>query len=1800
MAIKQTNHATTFMLSQYRAVFKNAYFKGLSVVMIGSSLAGIQGVQAAETDSGATTDVPLLFDEGNYTIKVEDSSGSLLKGETTVDLNELNSTSTIGQAFLDKGVAGVLHMQGQVELRNAKFSSLAKDPLSGGARISFDKTTPAVDGSSFYNIVTITGENEIGELLTIDSTTQLIDGNAGNKISGTGSLKVNGYLTVSKGAEGSDLSAVDITIAPMASGGTNEGYGDLTLDPNITVGNLTFASASKSTDIDLFYDQGTGGIEATGHSGSRTITVADSKAVTFASGAHTIKSTVQNVSGIEPSLVFAGGKTAKVENQGTLNVERPVTFSGGIAFNNAGSLVTIADSPDASVTPLPTEETDGVSTIEGSTGEQVTPKVAKQGDITINAGSAFTNTGKVTVGSGTVFSVAADALVNGLPQSSTVKSLLNFESQDNAENSLGQVLAEAVGQEFEIDLDKALGDFTSSGQVVLTGGTNKADHYIFTTDSGYLKKLGVDFGQSGSSEAKLVLDNTSLQLAENISLSSDTLKSNVQGIKTQADGISPQLRTTSKLTYTTQKDTKAEDLNGLALFGQQLHIQSGKEGPTDAESILVSGSEQTILPSDVAIAPSITFGASQSVTSQGNKALVFQNAALLLKDFSVQGAASVATSGTDTTPQGTVGSDLTFTNNGQLYIADKAWTAQNISLKSGSSLTLDANYDYVGLTAKVIEVDTNSSMTLNGGSLDVTALLSSGTVNGNAVNINVAGDGRIGLDFAGGEKFVLTDSTINLNNVADTIGIKYHKNTSGQAGTFEVADAQKFKSDNSIIKIDIDQIADLNQITLEEANNLLEAITVAGSTGLVSLTGDLIPKLPITVNTETGEKELNYSDLTSSDTLQLTFDTPESREARLTNVPSGGKVTGGWMGVETDGSEVVVSTNGTLALYGPANGQYTQDTNGDIVGLFVEDRAGLNLFGKGKVGAIRGGSGASFTVQAGAEVSAENTQGLAQDINIENLNNYGQLTAGAVTSQQASLAQNAILNANSLNIAQSLQANHAQINVAETAALGTSALFEQSTLSAKNAIADSLQLTSSSLIKIADTLSANNIKLTGDSVIQATNISLGSGGELWVGVESSSNTTPSGNESTTPASYGVNLLADNTSEGTASSGDVTTNPSGDSTTTTPSGSGDTTTGGENNTSTTNGSAHVIAGNLDLNGGRLILDPDFGQATATLFANSIGSAKQIAGKAPSTSGIMAVNGDIVIGRNSALGLGDDEQSFRNALAKHQSNGSLSEKGIGAYLYVDRAGIDLNGNKLIVSTKDINTLLTQLNTNTADIQLDSGSAVQVTAKAVNAAGNSTVFVNLGSDKTLASDNGQVIVPANMSGEQFAKIFGNQLNLADKSTLKVTTENGLYSAEITTTDALHGNFDFKLADNARNILSNLSDATYKYLTNILSNQSAYYASQADFDNAAKNASSSQSAYGTNGVAIVEDSAGYMFLQDAAGASNSSAIEQVARLGTFGGGMQSAMMASDVNTDAINSRLGFGAAQINGKVMPGHAEGNLWALPIYKHHSSKDLEANGLGYGLDADLYGAALGLDSAFSNGFRIGAMFNLGKGDVSGEQVGSGVKNDFDYYGFAAYMGFNPVENLQITADVGYAVTDNDLSSSVGITGYDKMSAQVDTKAITAGLGLQYTLKGAVDVTPHAALRYTRLDMDDYDVKIDGEKIAHIKSDSANLFSVPVGLSLSKEIRNGSTLIKPFVDLNATLNFGDRDAESSTTFNGIYGTQASYQSELVDDFTYGVAVGLDMQQGNFKFGLNAGYTGSESTDDYSVNANVRFVF
>ena len=659
--------------------------------------------------------------------------------------------------------------------------------------------------------------------------------------------------------------------------------------------------------------------------------------------------------------------------------------------------------------------------------------------------------------------------------------------------------------------------------------------------------------------------------------------------------------------------------------------------------------------------------------------------------------------------------------------------------------------------------------------------------------------------------------------------------------------------------------------------------------------------------------------------------------------------------------------------------------------------------------------------------------------------------------------------------------------------------------------------------------------------------------------------------------------------------------------------------------------YLQIGTADLNGATVYVDPAYGEATSLA---AIGSFKDKVETSPAATDLGIMNGNIIVGKNAAVGFGTDLEGLAAVIAKYQTNGSLSEDGFGSILAINGSLHIQNGNYVIVNgDSTVSEVADQValrgdeyaytdangvarTATDVDMVLGKSSALLITDDSFTDKEGNKALAAITFDRTNASvgvdaEGSDIVLDGSFKVGDNLKIFADQ----DSNPGDTVDDTGVTVAggDITVTSlngVIHGlieagenkgtvTLEFN-EDEARNALRGASNPVYQYLrsyaygkvnpdapADVLNTPANTLYSDANISVAAWNAMTAEEqdkleaeGYGLVGTAedgVYRKVAQSDFLDEVLYNGNGSDAESVARLAVYGGAAEVALAASSVTSDAIASRMGMGNPNGNLVMADNEKGAGLWLAPVYKNHESDDFDAEGVNYGVDLDLTGVALGADYTFGSNVRGGAMFAVGSGDADGQGAGSAVSNDFDFWSVGVYGGY-AYEAFSLTADLSWTQVDNDIDANTAAAG--KVSASMDADVLSAGLTAKYDFDlDMVKVAPHLGMRYTSIDIDDYSVS----DIASSDVDSISVFSIPVGVMFSTDIATASGWnVKPALDLTLTVNTGDDEVDSDVRFSGVDMT-TDLTSEFIDNVTYGATVGVQVQKDAFQFGLGVNYTG-----------------
>ena len=1164
--------------------------------------------------------------------------------------------------------------------------------------------------------------------------------------------------------------------------------------------------------------------------------------------------------------------------------------------------------------------------------------------------------------------------------------------------------------------------------------------------------------------------------------------------------------------------------------------------------------------------------------------------------------------------------DVVLNGSGSIYVNQGAWSTEaNIYAKGSSGLVLansKVNADdlaentyaasFVGKNFKAEGTGTAISagagtkatfdtMQLADGS-DV--VLSDGHLLVNGANVTVAeGDKKTDKPY-----YVNLDA----NNTSTTAGIAFGDadiTVTGAQGVMEFGELATSKllslsgDTFTLVKGGIDnanfQVDDFGQLKFNFAENtklntkqissLVNAVKVGdkNDTGYINLgNADLGLNFK---DQENGTTTIAWGDLEDYVNVIGSAATSEKlMSAQVTDIAYTDKVKGHY------GALSVVTTNNSLALNGPTslhnaaafgNNFAVNQNTGELIALRLETGADLNLANGGNVGAIEGGFDNDVIISNDADVAGPTTTTVAGGITRVNMLQVGSANDLVVQGNVEALeldVQGTLTNAATAN---SLVSTN-NLQVAAPATLTTNNLTLGHVNGAQNTGTSEVLGT----VTVSDTVTLQDgtLALYGGSV-STNDLVLDDGSSIRVGYE--------------PAS------------------DITADIEGTDYDETKSYSG----------------VFEAKGTVELNDGYLFVDPAYGEDTALISLNQFKDADT-----NQHTNIGTMDGSAFVGANSALAVGSESADFlRSKIARFQTNGSLSgeEDGVGAVMYVGNSFTLKQGHGITLTAQSVEDFEDYLATNNVagfdpsklvaenTIYLGENTLVMMDAGALERANTSnttvTPVITFGATTagTIVADGGDILVDGQVragtyqlveAGTAIEYIDGNTYAEVTDSTaahyednINVATDNEFLKGVLGANGRVELGVDLA---NAHSIMSGASDPV---VTTLIAYAQGY--------NGTKDADLSdgdQTDYlydgyvqtgvdQTTGEPIYSQNLDYgnYFLDQVISTGNGAAAEAVARMAVYGGAPQAALKAGQSSTDAIAARFGIGSALSNLTVAGNTQGAALWLAPVYKTSSSDGFDAQGVEYGVDVDLYGVALGADYTLANGLTFGAMFNVGSGEVDGDEAGSSVSNDFDYYGFGAYAGYT-FGQFSVVGDISYTVADNEVEAS---TAFDRLGAQMDSTNLSVGVTGKYELSfNGVNVTPHVGLRFSNIDLDDY--TIDGEEVvASADSDKLNLFSIPVGVTIAKEFKGESWTVAPSFDLTLTGQFGDDEFEGSVSWAGVSNLTTDTTTEVIDNFTYGATLGVEAQSvGGIALGINVGYTGSSNVDEFGVNANARFTF
>lgn len=590
---------------------------------------------------------------------------------------------------------------------------------------------------------------------------------------------------------------------------------------------------------------------------------------------------------------------------------------------------------------------------------------------------------------------------------------------------------------------------------------------------------------------------------------------------------------------------------------------------------------------------------------------------------------------------------------------------------------------------------------------------------------------------------------------------------------------------------------------------------------------------------------------------------------------------------------------------------------------------------------------------------------------------------------------------------------------------------------------------------------------------------------------------------------------------------------------------------------------LTAEDVKLGGASLMLDP----------AWEDGSTIQTASKAGLKFNGSQIDGKLTVGQNSVLSLGTADTAKAEA-AFTDTGLTWGQNDITAALYIDyeqtmdstKGGIKVDGSLTHASdSKD----LVAANTATfaaGSLLMVAGDAALTIDGALKAGGTATNTISNGSAATLKVDSGAKLYIADAQADkQYTIVSGftnsgsavidggwNGTNLLLNKLVKGSGSysNGSFTVstqKVKANEALPG----VALPNILDAMSSQTDSPYagiKYLSNAISGLNSNAQTLAAVNSFAQGAENS-------------------------GATRTGALAAL-DLGT------AAQEHLSLAKAAAEQSGGFGKAAVDTA-----DNGSIWAQ--YIHNKDKVDNMGGVSY--DGQYNGIVVGGDFADRGKYSSGIAFSYGSGD----STGSVSKNEFDFWGLSYYGGIQNGDT-NLIFDVGYSKTSSDVKGVI--------KAEPDTQVISMGVKGEKLISNGhgTSYVPYAGLRYMNIDTDSYNGSIDGKTAAHYSTDKADLWLLPVGISISHEsVTASGWKVRPTADIAYVWTLGDKNTAMDITVPGVNATDRLGYDIMDSGFFVG-KLGLEAEKGEWTYGLGYACQKGSHAQNSKFMLNVTYSF
>ena len=571
---------------------------------------------------------------------------------------------------------------------------------------------------------------------------------------------------------------------------------------------------------------------------------------------------------------------------------------------------------------------------------------------------------------------------------------------------------------------------------------------------------------------------------------------------------------------------------------------------------------------------------------------------------------------------------------------------------------------------------------------------------------------------------------------------------------------------------------------------------------------------------------------------------------------------------------------------------------------------------------------------------------------------------------------------------------------------------------------------------------------------------------------------------------------------------------------------------------------VTVNKAALNGATVFLDPMWVDGTEITDASQMA----VAG----TDGIVAADGNYVVGRNSVMSFGvDNNEKAQETFAK--TGLTWGKDAITAGLYIN-GSVNVEDGAVVVDGKQTPAPDASVAPAKGTFTAAANSVVMVNGQAINDENESAAITE--AKNVDVADTSKLYIDGAKKGETYHVIDG--VDTDGWADANIVSDNALlvFNGDDNTDDkkfdvtAKYQSVNNVYGDNAV-VIDNIVDKT---LADKDAGDKAF-----DFFNAAANANN-----------------------NATKAAQIAAFNSAANMGELAGVNHGTYSMSNAMTDAVAHHLSLATH--------GEQDKDIWAHYIHNKEDIDGMDFGGVDGSYEAQYNGIVVGSDLYKNGKVTAGIALSYADGNINGSNIAATTKNDAEYYGASLYGRIDNGDSA-ILGDISYLHSDNDITQN---NSGNEITASADADAFSIGIRAEQAYKaGAGKFVPYAGIRYMHLGAGDYSNSLGME----YNADDQNLWLLPVGVTYSAEVQSGDWTVKPIAEVGYVWTMGDRDTDQTVSLNGASDT---FGFETADSGSFIGRLGIEAEKSDVTYGLSYEYQKGDTVKANKWMANLTWSF